>query len=315
MRCHTDVVCRFGGDEFCVLLPETSEQQAAAWAERFRVTLEETRILGGDTPVSLTATIGVAEWRDDLGSAQELIDLADQALLAAKQQGRNRVQRYAELDSLALMETETARHRKAKLTGLVASDLMTAPIATVRCSDSARCAAQLFVQLRINSLPVVDDDGKLAGIVSEQDLLGVSLYDDGWDKTVREIMTSNVAHYDQDTPAMVLWNFLRRVTIRRVVIVAEGKPVGVVSRGNLLRWLGNWDRAERPDQTQSKTQTCQRTLQHIAKALMREIDCLEMDVEPPGHMWLPALVNVATTLQELATDVLGLAQFDRQSCP
>lgn len=90
----SDMVFRLGGDEFCVLLPETRAGDAQIWAERVRDELA--RGAADDLPGSAGATvsIGVAELADDVDGAQTLVDRTDQALLAAKRAGRNRVMSF-----------------------------------------------------------------------------------------------------------------------------------------------------------------------------------------------------------------------------
>jgi diguanylate cyclase (GGDEF)-like protein len=96
----SDVAIRYGGEEFLLLLPETDLDGAVAMAERVREALSERSVdvldaLDGTGVVSLTVTasIGVAEWRPDMNGAAELIAAADAALYRAKQCGRNRVER------------------------------------------------------------------------------------------------------------------------------------------------------------------------------------------------------------------------------
>lgn len=87
----TDVLCRYGGEEFCVVLPETEIAHAAALAERLRAACgaDPVRHLGMER--SLTISLGVAEWRT--GEApSELVSRADLALYSAKRGGRNRVE-------------------------------------------------------------------------------------------------------------------------------------------------------------------------------------------------------------------------------
>lgn len=85
----SDWVCRFGGEEFCVLLPESNIRGAAQWAERCRKGME-TIVLAPDRP-SITASFGAAQKLAGIESPERLLDAADQALLAAKRAGRNRV--------------------------------------------------------------------------------------------------------------------------------------------------------------------------------------------------------------------------------
>lgn len=89
----TDVAARFGGEEFCVVLPETPGPKAAVLAERIRRAVDERRfeIGRGLPPVHVTVSIGVASFPADAASDNDLIEAADAAVYAAKARGRNRV--------------------------------------------------------------------------------------------------------------------------------------------------------------------------------------------------------------------------------
>lgn len=95
----SDAAARFGGDEFVVLAPGISPEQAAALAERIRVAVSETPLeISPGVRVNMTVSIGVAGLqpsRDDVDLkpiAERLLANADAALYRAKQQGRNRVE-------------------------------------------------------------------------------------------------------------------------------------------------------------------------------------------------------------------------------
>ncbi len=90
---HYDVPARFGGEEFAILLPETSPEQAFEIAERIRRTVAA-RAFDVETssdPIRATVSIGVAAYPRDGVDANELIHQADLAVYRAKLQGRNRV--------------------------------------------------------------------------------------------------------------------------------------------------------------------------------------------------------------------------------
>lgn len=91
-----DTVARFGGEEFSILLPRTEKSEAQAVAEKLRHIVESQPITVGKDRKSLAVTIsaGVASTEDGPGTATELIDMADNALLLAKSTGRNRVVEY-----------------------------------------------------------------------------------------------------------------------------------------------------------------------------------------------------------------------------
>ena len=84
-----DLLCRYGGEESCILLPHLDIENAAAAAERYRQAIEN--IVFADLVV--TASIGVSAMVESESDPQALLDEADNCLYVAKRQGRNRVAR------------------------------------------------------------------------------------------------------------------------------------------------------------------------------------------------------------------------------
>lgn len=97
-----DLVGRYGGEEFCVVLPEIESDTAANIAERIRQGIER-RVLSG---VKITVSIGVCSLESNANKPDELLNLADKALYAAKRSGRNRVVRWGK-DLTSLEELES----------------------------------------------------------------------------------------------------------------------------------------------------------------------------------------------------------------
>jgi diguanylate cyclase (GGDEF)-like protein len=90
---RADVVARFGGEEFVVLLPELSPPGAAVVAEKIRAALAAAPFASGGRPPAgrLTGTLGLATYPQDAEAGLDLLDRADRALYLGKQQGGNRV--------------------------------------------------------------------------------------------------------------------------------------------------------------------------------------------------------------------------------
>lgn len=88
-----DLACRFGGEEFVVVMPDTSPETAAAVAERLRYAVENQPFVVRQSGASLniTASLGIACSVHGATSAEELVRQADRALYEAKHGGRNRV--------------------------------------------------------------------------------------------------------------------------------------------------------------------------------------------------------------------------------
>jgi two-component system, cell cycle response regulator len=86
-----DVACRYGGEEFAVILPRTETMEAAEVADRFRQALGE-YAWSEASDLRVTASFGVTDLRSCGGGAKAMIEFADDAMYAAKQNGRNRVE-------------------------------------------------------------------------------------------------------------------------------------------------------------------------------------------------------------------------------
>ncbi len=85
----TDQVARWGGEEFLVVLPETSLSQALQLGERLRTSVEQQLVSTVQGDIRFTVSIGIAQLESGV-TFEELVDRSDQALYQAKQKGRNR---------------------------------------------------------------------------------------------------------------------------------------------------------------------------------------------------------------------------------
>ena len=242
-----DLACRLGGDEFCLLLPRAKEEEAVHVAERIRQQVGQLRIATDDQFVGATVTLGVARRTDEVGDTTDLLDLADKVLLAAKSAGRNRVMSLTDLENRTGSALDNTP-RPLELGDTTAREIMTGSIYSLNADQSLREALDLFLQESIDCAPVIDRQSKLVGMVSERDLLTALSTADQWNSRVRDVMTSNVARFEEDTPAAQIWDCLQRSPMLRVVIVNNDSPVGFVGRRALLRLFFDGERDSEADQ-------------------------------------------------------------------
>jgi diguanylate cyclase (GGDEF)-like protein len=89
----SDDVCRFGGEEFALILPSTDLEGALLLVEQLRAEIEKTTIQAADVSINITISAGISTAIADLNQPEEIIlALADKQLYAAKNAGRNNVQ-------------------------------------------------------------------------------------------------------------------------------------------------------------------------------------------------------------------------------
>lgn len=147
-----------------------------------------------------------------------------------------------------------------------AGDLMTTGAATVRPSASLVEAARLMIEHRISGLPVVDEGGSLVGMITEGDFLrrangggesqrlidvlldeakAESLARELSGRRVADIMSKDLVSVDVEAPLREIVDAMERRSVRRVLVLDNGRVVGIVSRANLL--LALLRKAEGPE--------------------------------------------------------------------
>jgi len=119
---------------------------------------------------------------------------------------------------------------------LKAKDIMSTNITTIHPDETIYDAVNLLYNKRISGLPVVDNDGKLVGIITENDVLNLVFSGSARTTKVSDIMTRNVLTFTPDTDVDKISLAISEKRYRRVVIVDENnKVVGIVSRHDIIR--------------------------------------------------------------------------------
>lgn len=145
---------------------------------------------------------------------------------------------------------------------MIAQDVMTRDVATVSPSTPVHDIAKLMAERRIGGVPVVDQAGRLAGIVTDVDLYrraelgtekqrtsllellfrrhpGADAYVEAHGRTARDVMTPDVVAVAPSTTLRQVADLFERKRFRRVPVVADEGIVGIVSRADLVRALAS----------------------------------------------------------------------------
>ena len=198
-----------------------------------------------------------------------------------------------------------------------AVDIMTRRVITIREDATVRDAARLMLQDDLSGLPVVDHDGKLVGIVTEGDLLrrvetGTEVRRPKWlefligpgvlaDEYVRthgrrlsEVMTKQVVTSGEDSELEDIVRLMERKRIKRVVILRDGKIVGLITRNNVLQALAALIPESRPTQASDRI---------IRESILAEMDRLH---------WRPS-ASINPIVHDGVVDLHGVILGDREA--
>ena len=189
-----------------------------------------------------------------------------------------------------------------------ARDVMTTSVATIGQEGTVREAAKLMLERRVSALPVLDQKDRLVGIISEGDLvrraeLGTDQARSWWLRLlaitgenaavdyvkthgtrVGDVMTSPAISVTEAAPLEKIALLLEKHRIKRVPVIRSGKPVGIVSRADLVRQLAIAPPAKRASLSND------RSLRRSMLKRLREsgVDTLYVNVSVSGgalHLW------------------------------
>jgi CBS domain-containing protein len=114
-------------------------------------------------------------------------------------------------------------------TTVTVGQILTPDVVTVQPDMAIENAARMLFTQSISGMPVVDEDGRLVGVVTEFDIIAKE------GRTVGDIMTSDVVTVGEETDAETVARILIDRRVRRVPVVRDGIVVGIVSRSDLVR--------------------------------------------------------------------------------
>jgi CBS domain-containing protein len=197
-----------------------------------------------------------------------------------------------------------------------AADVMVTDVITVQPHDTVRDVAAVLLGREISAAPVVDDEGRLVGIVSEGDLMRRAEIDTERRRSwwleflatpqtrardfvkahavkVADVMTRNVVTATEDMPLADLITLLEKRGIKRVPVVRGGAVVGIVSRRNILQAFA-----------QSVATAREAT---ASDAAIREAIIAELKAQPWGKPWL-----LTVTVTDGIVELWGLVDSEEE---
>ena len=116
-----------------------------------------------------------------------------------------------------------------------AADIMTTNVITAKKDMVLTDVIALLLRWHVSALPVVDDEDKMVGILSEIDLVNLTFDGNARDTTVEEVMVTDIVSFSPNTKLAELVRTFSKRHLRRVPIIDKGKLVGIVSRRDILR--------------------------------------------------------------------------------
>lgn len=114
---------------------------------------------------------------------------------------------------------------------MLAKDIMTRDVITATPALSIKELAQLLIKNQISGVPVVDEHGKIIGLVSEADIIGKK------GKHVQAIMSQQVYSVAEDASVEEIAQLMTKHRIKRVPVMNGGRLIGIVSRADIVNTI------------------------------------------------------------------------------
>ena len=192
-------------------------------------------------------------------------------------------------------------------------DVMSRPVVSVGPDAQLKEVAATLVEHQVNAVPVVDDGGRLVGIVSEADLLTLEAATGARPRpsSARQLMSQSVYTVHQDTEVAAAARMLLRHNLKSVPVVAGGRVVGMVARRDLLRLVARGDREVRAD-LERRLEEELAALRRVSLDVVAGVVTVDGAAGPFGRQLLEGLARTVPGVAEIRTSqpVRGVERAD-----
>jgi hypothetical protein len=148
------------------------------------------------------------------------------------------------IEGIVTEKNEGLRELVISITKLIAiprvrvEEVMSRNIITIRQDQALRDAARIFAERRIRALPVIDDDGRIVGLITSSEVAR-AFYEGNLNARVSDYMRRDVPTIDKDDDLYDAMRLMMVHRIGRLIVVSNGKPLGIITRTDILNYLAS----------------------------------------------------------------------------
>ena len=207
-------------------------ENAVAFSDWLREQLASSEFQVRDKRFQPTVSCGVSDSTLGAATADELLRQAEASLVHAQESGGDFVARHGQF-AVEDQEWVDLAQNGTLFVRTLARDIMVPCTLVVRKEDTLAEASALFEQTQLQALPVVDEEGKLAGLLTASTVRLRLEADAASDKPASSAMTSDVASFDERTTLDALIDYFTQESPLAIAIVHKGRPTGLVTPSSL----------------------------------------------------------------------------------
>ncbi len=135
-----------------------------------------------------------------------------------------------------LREIVISIHKLIAIPKVKIEEVMSKDVICVRQDESLKNVARIFAERRIRSMPVVDDEGRVIGLITTSEIAR-AYYEGRLDAMVKDYMRRDVPTIDKESDIYDAMKMMTANKIGRLIVVSNGRPIGIITRTDILQYL------------------------------------------------------------------------------